>query len=78
MMSLNHRAMTIEDVSHLKFLGQPCISPDGQRVAFAVTTIDKNKHDYRASIWMVPSGGHPRLRLKRLHLMLEWFEHHLR
>jgi dipeptidyl aminopeptidase/acylaminoacyl peptidase len=49
--------MTIEDLYQIKFLGLPCISPDGQRVAFVVITIDKNKHAYHTSIWMVPCAG---------------------
>lgn len=56
-MSPNRRSMRIEDLYQFKFLNHPRISPDGQRVAFAVTTIDENKHEYRTSIWMVPSAG---------------------
>ena len=56
-MSLNQRSMTIEDLYQFTFLSHPRISPDGQRVAFAVTTIDENKHEYHTSIWMVPSEG---------------------
>jgi dipeptidyl aminopeptidase/acylaminoacyl peptidase len=56
-MSSSQRSITIEDLYSFKFLGKPRISPDGQRVAFAVTTIDEHKHEYRTSIWMVPSEG---------------------
>src|SRR5437660_738894 len=51
------RSITIEDLYKVKFLGRPRISPDGQRVAFVVTTIDDKKHEYRSSIWMVPTEG---------------------
>ncbi len=34
-----------------------CISPDGQRIAFVVTTIDDQEHEYRSSIWMVSTDG---------------------
>lgn len=51
------RSITIEDLYHIKFVGQPRMSPDGQRVAFVVTTIDEHKHEYRSSIWVVPSAG---------------------
>src|SRR5437879_275182 len=47
------RSMTIEDLYQFKFLSRPRISPDGQRVAFVVTTIYERKHEYRSSIWMV-------------------------
>src|SRR5437868_9876265 len=51
------RSITIEDLYQFKFLSRPRISPDGQRVAFVVTTIDEHKHEYRSSIWMVPTEG---------------------
>src|SRR6266700_3139239 len=51
------RSVTIEDLYQFKFLSRPRISPDGQRVAFVVTTIDEPKHEYRSSIWVVPSAG---------------------
>ena len=51
------RSITIEDLYQFKFLSQPRISPDSQRVAFVATTIDERKHEYRSSIWMVPSAG---------------------
>jgi dipeptidyl aminopeptidase/acylaminoacyl peptidase len=51
------RSITIEDLYKFKFLGRPRISPDGQRVAFVVTTIDERKHEYRSAIWMAPVNG---------------------
>ena len=51
------RSITIEDLYQFKFLSRPRISPDGQSVAFVVTTIDERKHEYRSSIWVVPSTG---------------------
>src|SRR5215472_13025812 len=51
------RSITIEDLYQFKFLSRPRISPDGQHVAFVVTTIDERKHEYRSSIWVVPSAG---------------------
>jgi len=51
------RSITIEDLYAIKFLSRPRISPDGQRVAFVVTTIDERKHEYRASIWVAPTAG---------------------
>jgi dipeptidyl aminopeptidase/acylaminoacyl peptidase len=51
------RCITIEDLYQFKFLSRPRISPDGQRIAFVVTTIDDRTYEYRSSIWLVPSGG---------------------
>src|SRR6266480_5234115 len=51
------RSITIEDLYAIQFLSRPRISPDGQRVAFVVTTIDKGKHEYRSSIWVAPTEG---------------------
>ena len=51
------RSITIEDLYKIKFLSRPCISPDGQYIAFVVTTIDDKKHEYRSSIWMIATDG---------------------
>ena len=51
------RSITIEDLYRIKFLTRPCISPDGQRIAFVVTTIDEQEHEYRSTIWMVSTAG---------------------
>src|SRR5579859_4971264 len=51
------RLITIEDLYRIKFLGKPRISPDGQRVAFVVTSVDEKKDEYHASIWVAPADG---------------------
>ena len=51
------RSITIEDLYAIQFLSRPRISPDGQRVAFVVTTIDEGKHEYCSSIWVAPTEG---------------------
>jgi dipeptidyl aminopeptidase/acylaminoacyl peptidase len=56
-MSSNLRQITIEDLYRIKSVSAPRISPDGQRIALVVTTIDAGKHEYRSSIWMVPTEG---------------------
>src|SRR5256884_403630 len=56
-MSFDPQNITIEDLYRFKFVAKPRISPDGQRVAFAVTTIDERKYEYRSSIWMVPTSS---------------------
>ncbi len=51
------RAITVEDLYKMKFVGRPRISPDGRRVAFVITTIDEHKHEYRSAIWVAPTDG---------------------
>ncbi len=51
------RTIAIEDLYQIKFVSRPRISADGQRVAFVVTTIDENKHQYHSSIWVSPAAG---------------------
>src|SRR5947209_2330566 len=51
------RSITIEDLYQFKFLSRPRISPDGERVAFVITTIDERKHEYRSAIWVIPTQG---------------------
>ncbi len=51
------RSITIEDLYHIKFLSCPRISPDGQHVAYVVTTIDERAHAYRSAIWIAPVAG---------------------
>ncbi|HLH60080.1 MAG TPA: S9 family peptidase [Ktedonobacteraceae bacterium] len=51
------RSITIEDLYKIKFLSRPRISPDGESVAFVVTTIDERKHAYQSAIWLAPVAG---------------------
>ncbi len=51
------RDITIEDLFQFKPVTRPRISPDGQRVAFVVTTVDKRTYEYRSSIWVVSTEG---------------------
>src|SRR5260370_9018848 len=51
------RDITIEDLFKFKPVSKPRISPDGQRVAFVVTTVDKRTYEYRSSIWGVSTEG---------------------
>src|SRR4051812_14214213 len=49
--------MQPEDVYALENAGDPRLSPDGSRVAFVVTTIDKESSEYRSAIWIAPTDG---------------------
>jgi len=51
------RSITIEDLYQFKQVSRPRISPDGQRVAFVVSTIDERKQEYHSSIWIVSTDG---------------------
>ena len=55
------RPMTPQDLTRIRFVSDPQISPDGQRVAFVVTMLSDDKDQYLSNIWMVDTaGGEPR------------------
>ncbi len=61
MVSTNRRAMTPQDITRIRWVSDPQISPDGQRVAFVVTTLSDERDEYLANIWVVDAaGGEPR------------------
>ena len=49
--------MRSEDVYALVNAGDPRISPDGARVAYVVTSVDKDENDYRSAIWVAALDG---------------------
>src|SRR5437868_1214062 len=49
--------MQPEDVYELTGVGDARVSPDGSRVAYVVSTTDRESSDYRSSIWVVPLDG---------------------
>ena len=49
--------MVPEDVYELVGVSDPRLSPDGRRVAYVVTTIDREENKYRSAIWVVPIDG---------------------
>jgi Tol biopolymer transport system component len=51
------RPLTIEDQFAIKRVGSPQISPDGEWVAFTVSTTDLKKERTRTQIWMVDADG---------------------
>ena len=55
------RAMTLDDLFRFKRLADPQISPDGQQVAYVVTSVDLAENRSSSSIWLAPTGqGEPR------------------
>src|SRR5436190_3766289 len=49
--------MRPEDVYELTNVGEPRISPDGSRVAYVVTSLDRESNEYRAAVWVAPLDG---------------------
>ena len=55
------RAMTVDDLLAVKSVGDPQISPDGTRVVYVVSEIDRAANRSTSDLWMVPvAGGEPR------------------
>ena len=54
------RAVAPEDIFAIKDVGEVRLSPDGARIAYTVTQIDRQRNRYLSHIWIVPaSGGAP-------------------
>ncbi|MFN0086494.1 MAG: prolyl oligopeptidase family serine peptidase [Blastocatellia bacterium] len=51
------RGVTPEDYFAFETAGDPRLSPDGQRVAYVVTTVDQKQNRRHASIWMAATDG---------------------
>jgi dipeptidyl aminopeptidase/acylaminoacyl peptidase len=49
--------MRPQDVYEIVNASDPRISPDGARVAFTVTSIDKDESEYRSAIWIAHVDG---------------------
>jgi dipeptidyl aminopeptidase/acylaminoacyl peptidase len=61
MMPTSRRPIVAEDVLAIAVVDEPCLSPDGESVAFTKKTADVTANAYRSAIWVVPfAGGVPR------------------
>lgn len=49
------RPITIEDLLAIRFVSDPQLSPDGQRIAYVVARMDREANRYRSQIWVVPT-----------------------
>src|SRR5215510_12863929 len=57
----SRRAMTPQDITRIRFVSDPQLSPDGRLVAFVVTTLSEDRDEYLSNIWVVDTaGGEPR------------------
>jgi dipeptidyl aminopeptidase/acylaminoacyl peptidase len=53
--------MVPADITRIRWVSDPQISPDGRQVAFVVTALSEERDEYLANIWMVEAaGGEPR------------------
>jgi len=54
------RSMTFDDLMAVKRIGDAQVSPDGTRVAYVVSEVDKNLNRGKRSVWIVQTtGGSP-------------------
>ncbi len=51
------RRVTINDLFEIQMVADPQISPNGERVAFVVSTLDGDANRYRSAIWMTDASG---------------------
>ena len=51
------RPITFEDLASFKRLGTPALSPDGQWIAYDVTTIDLPKNSRSSAVWLMRADG---------------------
>jgi dipeptidyl aminopeptidase/acylaminoacyl peptidase len=54
------RKITIDDLLSLKWVSDPQVSPDGTKVAYVLTTVNKETDTYGADLWIAPLDGEPR------------------
>ncbi|HEX5499292.1 MAG TPA: S9 family peptidase, partial [Thermomicrobiales bacterium] len=54
------RPIAADDLFAVRIVGDPRLSPDGTRVAYVVTRLDREADDYRSAVWLAPlDGGEP-------------------
>src|SRR5688572_13806515 len=51
------RPVEVEDLYAIKGVADAQVSPDGKRVAYVLSEIDREADDYRTSIWVVAADG---------------------
>lgn len=57
---MTRRPIAIDDLYEIRMVADPNIAPDGGRVAYVVTTVDRETNGYRCALWMVDvTGGEP-------------------
>jgi len=59
----SRRPIAVDDLSKMRALGDPQVSPDGRWVAYTVGTVDAEKDKRDTDIWMVSWDGAEQIRL---------------
>jgi dipeptidyl aminopeptidase/acylaminoacyl peptidase len=59
------RRLASDDLYTFKLVSEPQFAPDGTRVAYVVTTIERDKNDYRSSIYVTAVDGNDTRRMTR-------------
>src|SRR4051812_18144020 len=55
------RPLTIDDLLAVKGISDPQVSPDGRRVVYVVSELDRATDKTNSDLWLVPlSGGEPK------------------
>jgi dipeptidyl aminopeptidase/acylaminoacyl peptidase len=62
MASHARRPVKAEDLYNILLVADPDLSPDGSRVVYTVTTLDKDENRYRAALWVADLQGAQRPR----------------
>jgi dipeptidyl aminopeptidase/acylaminoacyl peptidase len=57
------RTLEVDDFARIKSVGDPQLSPDGQWIAYTVSTIDLSKDVHDTDVWMVSWDGTTNLRI---------------
>ncbi len=55
------RGMRPDDLLRIAFLSDPQIAPDGERIAYVVTTLSEERDEYLTNVFVIDrAGGDPR------------------
>ncbi len=59
------RPLTSDDIYRMEAVSEPQVSPDGQWIAYLVTTSDRDADEVRSAVWMVSWDGTQHVQLTR-------------
>jgi dipeptidyl aminopeptidase/acylaminoacyl peptidase len=51
------RRISADDIRKIRFVSEPALHPDGQRVVFALAHTDVEANEYRGHLWLVGADG---------------------